>query len=57
MVQGTEVDYPGAVKYFMQAAEHGHSLAQYQLATLYAEGRGVDCDEEKVFHLSLLESL
>jgi hypothetical protein len=47
-----EGDYVSAVEYWTKAAELGDDGAHYQLSTVYAEGKGVEKDEEKeVYHL------
>ena len=40
-------DVEKAIAEFTPAAEAGSMLAQYNLATIHAEGRGIEKDEEK----------
>jgi len=42
-------DYSGAVGYFTQAAKAGHSKAQFSLATMYLDGRGVAQDYKRAY--------
>lgn len=44
--EGVEQSYVHAVKLYCRAARRGYSVAQYQLGWLYANGRGVDQDDE-----------
>jgi TPR repeat protein len=47
-----EGDYNGAFQYWTKAAELGDVGAHYELSCSYAEGEGVEIDEEKrVYHL------
>jgi soluble lytic murein transglycosylase-like protein len=39
--EGLPQDYPRAVRLYCQAAKRGHAQAQYNLAWMYANGRGV----------------
>jgi len=39
--QGAPQDYIAAIKWYRQAAEQGHSLAQYNLGVVYKDGQGV----------------
>ncbi len=39
-----EIDYTGAFKYYMRAAEHNHVYAQYAVAIAYATGQGIERD-------------
>ncbi|GBC05704.1 hypothetical protein RclHR1_06390004 [Rhizophagus clarus] len=48
---GTDVDKEKAVELYRKAACLGHSVAQYNLACLYKEGKVVYRDNEKVFRL------
>jgi TPR repeat protein len=48
-------DYRQAALYFRKAADAGYAPAQYNLALLYASGRGVDMDRAealRLFHLA-----
>ena len=45
--QGVPQDYAQAVQCYTEAAQQGHSLAQLNLADLYAHGQGVRRDEAK----------
>jgi hypothetical protein len=45
--QGVAQDYAQAVRWYAQAAEHNHSLAQLNLAMLYGQGLGVVRHEAK----------
>ena len=42
--QGVARDYVEAVKWFLNAAEQGHTQAQYNLGRMYQNGRGVQQD-------------
>ena len=46
---GVNIDQAEAVKWFRQAAEQGHPLAQYNLGIAYAEGNGVDIDMQEAY--------
>jgi len=47
-----EGDYNGAFQYWTKAAGLGNAEAHYELSCSYAEGEGVEIDEEKrVYHL------
>lgn len=48
-----EKDYAKAVELWQPLAERGDPMAQYYLGTLYAEGNGVDQDDEAAFKLFL----
>ena len=37
-------DYATAAAFFLQAAEHGHAMAQYNLGAMYLAGQGVEQD-------------
>lgn len=41
---GVERDFSEATKWYLEAAENGHALAQMLIARQYATGEGVDCD-------------
>ena len=43
--EGTPRDYVEAAKWYRQAAEQGHQLAQYNLGYMYEKGQGVLADE------------
>jgi TPR repeat protein len=45
--QGQAQDYAQAAQCYGQAAEQNHSLAQFNLAVMYAQGQGVLRDEAK----------
>ena len=45
--KGVVQDYAQAAHWYAQAAEHDHSLAQFNLAMLYGQGQGVARDETK----------
>jgi TPR repeat protein len=48
---GTDVNKEKAVELYQKAAGLGHSVAQYNLACIYKEGKVVYRDNEKVFNL------
>ena len=45
--EGTAQDYPQAAQWYLKAADQSHSLAQFNLAIMYATGQGVARDEVK----------
>jgi hypothetical protein len=45
--EGVVQDFAMAAHWYGQAAEQNHSLAQLNLATLYAQGTGIERDEAK----------
>ena len=47
-------DYTEAVRWFTQAADHGHILAQATLGAYYWAGRGVSPDLTKAYFWSAL---
>jgi TPR repeat protein len=48
---GTNIDKEKAAKLYQKAANLGHSVAQYNLACMYKEGKVIYRDNEKVFDL------
>jgi TPR repeat protein len=44
---GATQDYPQAVQWYRKAADQNHSLAQFNLAIMYASGQGVARDDVK----------
>jgi hypothetical protein len=42
-------DYAKALKWCRRAAENNHATAQYQLATMYKEGKGVQTDLQEAY--------
>jgi TPR repeat protein len=44
---GATQDYPQAVQWYLKAADQSHSLAQFNLAIMYAAGQGVARDQVK----------
>ena len=52
--EGVEQSYSRAITLYCSAARRGHALAQYHLGWLYANGRGVDRDEDLAVALSLI---
>ena len=45
--EGTTQDYAQAARWYLKAADQSHSLAQFNLAIMYAAGQGVPRDESK----------
>ena len=45
--EGATQDYPQAAQWYLKAADQSHSLAQFNLAIMYAAGQGVARDEAK----------
>jgi hypothetical protein len=45
--EGAAQDYPQAAQWYLKAANQSHSLAQFNLAIMYAAGQGVARDEVK----------
>ncbi len=45
--EGATQDYPQAAEWYLKAADQSHSLAQFNLAVMYAAGQGVARDEVK----------
>jgi TPR repeat protein len=45
--EGVEQDYAQAAHWYLKAADQSHSLAQFNLAIMYATGQGVPRDESK----------
>ena len=45
--EGAAQDYPQAARWYLKAADQSHSLAQFNLAIMYAGGQGVARDEIK----------
>src|SRR5512137_3001045 len=45
--EGATQDYAQAAHWYLKAAEQSHSLAQFNLAVMYAAGQGVPRDEAK----------
>ena len=45
--EGAAQDYPQAAQWYLKAADQSHSLAQFNLAVMYAAGQGVARDEAK----------
>ena len=45
--EGATQDYPQAAEWYLKAADQSHSLAQFNLAIMYAAGQGVARDEAK----------
>jgi TPR repeat protein len=43
--EGATQDYPQAAQWYRKAADQNHSLAQFNLAIMYAAGQGVARDE------------
>lgn len=46
---GVDKDVKVAIHHLRQAADGGHAIAQYQLATVLMEGRGGEKDVEEAF--------
>jgi hypothetical protein len=46
-LEGTGQDYAQAAHWYLKAADQSHSLAQFNLAIMYAAGQGVPRDEAK----------
>jgi len=42
-------DYVGALKHYEQAAKKGNAIAEFNLGSLYFQGRGVDLNVKKAF--------
>jgi TPR repeat protein len=45
--EGATQDYPQAAQWYLKAADQSHSLAQFNLAIMYAAGQGVARDKVK----------
>jgi len=45
--EGAAQDYAQAAQWYLKAADQSHSLAQFNLAIMYAAGQGVPRDESK----------
>jgi hypothetical protein len=45
--EGASQDYAQAAQWYLKAADQSHSLAQFNLAIMYAAGQGVPRDESK----------
>ena len=45
--EGAAQDYAEAARWYLKAADQSHSLAQFNLAVMYAAGQGVARDEAK----------
>ena len=45
--EGATQDYPQAAQWYLKAAAQSHSLAQFNLAIMYASGQGMARDEVK----------
>ena len=45
--EGVDQDYAQAAHWYLKAADQSHSLAQFNLAIMYATGQGVPRDESK----------
>ena len=45
--EGAAQDYPQAAQWYLKAADQSHSLAQFNLAIMYAAGQGVARDKVK----------
>ena len=45
--EGATQDYAQAAKWYLKAADQSHSLAQFNLAIMYASGQGVPRDDAK----------
>ena len=45
--EGATQDYAQAARWYLKAADQSHSLAQFNLAVMYAAGQGVPRDEAK----------
>ena len=45
--EGATQDYAQAAQWYLKAADQSHSLAQFNLAVMYAAGQGVPRDEAK----------
>jgi TPR repeat protein len=45
--EGATQDYPHAAQWYLKAADQSHSLAQFNLAIMYAAGQGMARDEVK----------
>ena len=45
--EGAAQDYAQAAQWYLKAADQSHSLAQFNLAIMYAAGQGVPRDEAK----------
>ena len=45
--EGAAQDYAQAFQWYLKAADQSHSLAQFNLAVMYAAGQGVPRDEAK----------
>ena len=45
--EGATQDYAQAMRWYQKAADQSHTLAQFNLAIMYAAGQGVSRDEAK----------
>jgi TPR repeat protein len=45
--EGATQDYPQAARWYLKAADQSHTLAQFNLAIMYASGQGMARDEVK----------
>ena len=45
--EGATQDYPQAAQWYLKAADQSHTLAQFNLAIMYASGQGVVRDDVK----------
>jgi TPR repeat protein len=45
--EGAKQDYAQAAQWYLKAADQSHSLAQFNLAIMYASGQGVPRDDAK----------
>jgi TPR repeat protein len=52
--EGVEIDHQKAMAWFSQAARQGHENALITMAWMYANGAGVDMDEDKARELYLM---
>ena len=52
--QGLRQDDAEAVRWYREAAEQGHALAQYNLGGMYNSGRGVERDSVRSYMWMLL---
>ena len=50
MSKAARQGYASAFDWMLKKAEEGYASAQYELALMYLEGKGVDQDEEQVFY-------
>ena len=48
---GMRPDYSKAVYWYRLSADQGHAEAQYELASLYSQGKGVPRDQTEAFQL------